>query len=217
MRSDIDIKRDVEAELRWNPDIDATDIAVSVKNGVVTLSGFVRSYAQKSEAEQTAKRVNGVAAIANDIEVRLPIFNQRPDPEIARDAVAAIQHELPYSSDHIRVVVKDGWVTLEGWVEWNYQRERAEQVVRRIRGVKGITNLIQLQQRVPPTEIKERIEEAFRRSAELDANRIVVEATGGEIVLKGTMRSWAERQEAERAAWSAPGVVRVVNQITVIP
>jgi osmotically-inducible protein OsmY len=120
-----------------DPDIDATDIAVAVKNGVVTLAGFVRSYAQKTEAEQTAKRVTGVAAVANDIEVRLPIFNQRPDPEIARDAVAEIQNELPYSSDHIRVVVKDGWITLEGSVEWNYQRERAERAVRRLRGVKA--------------------------------------------------------------------------------
>src|SRR5260221_6999184 len=178
MRSDIDIKRDVEAELRWNPDIDATDIAVAVKNGVVTLSGFVRSYAQKREAEQTAKRVNGVAAVANEIEVRLPIFNQRPDPEIARDVVREIENNLPYSSDHIRVVVRDGWVTLEGTVEWNYQRQRAEQVVRRVRGVKGITDLIELQPRVPPVEVKHRIEEAFRRSAELDANRITVEADG---------------------------------------
>src|ERR1700716_4436655 len=131
MRSDIDIKRDVEAELRWNPDIDATDIAVAMKNGVVTLSGFVRSYAQKFEAEQTAKRVNGVAAVANDIEVRLPVFNQRPDPEIARDAVSAVQSELPYSSEHIRVIARDGWLTLEGQVEWNYAKERAERAVRR--------------------------------------------------------------------------------------
>jgi osmotically-inducible protein OsmY len=217
MRSDIDIKRDVEAELRWNPDIDATDIAVAVKNGVVTLSGFVRSYAQKFEAEQTAKRVNGVAAVANDIEVRLPVFNQRPDPEIARDAVAEIQNNLPYSSDHIRVVVRDGWVTLEGSVEWNYQRERAEQVVRRVRGVKGVTNLIELQPRVPPVEVKHKIEEAFRRSAELDANRVTVETEGGTVTLRGTVRSWAERQEAERVAWATPGVVRVNNLITISP
>jgi len=217
MRSDIDIKRDVEAELRWNPDIDATDIAVAVKNGVVTLSGFVRSYAQKFEAEQTAKRVNGVRAVANDIEVRLPIFNQRPDPEIARDAVKEIQKNLPYASDHIGVVVRDGWVTLEGSVEWNYQRERAAQVVRRVRGVKGVTNLIELQPRVPPVEVKHKIEEAFRRSAELDANRITVETEGGVVTLRGTVRSWAERQEAERVAWATPGVVRVNNLITISP
>jgi osmotically-inducible protein OsmY len=217
MRSDIDIKRDVEAELRWNPDIDATDIAVAVKNGVVTLSGFVRSYAQKFEAEQTAKRVNGVRAVANDIEVRLPIFNQRPDPEIARDAVEEIQKNLPYASDHIGVVVRDGWVTLEGSVEWNYQRERAAQVVRRVRGVKGVTNLIELQPRVPPVEVKHKIEQAFRRSAELDANRITVETEGGVVTLRGTVRSWAERQEAERVAWTTPGVVRVNNLITISP
>lgn len=217
MRSDLDIKRDVEAELRWNPDIDATDIAVAVKNGVVTLTGFVRSYTQKREAERTVKRVSGVAAVANDLEVRLPIFNQRPDPEIARDAVAAIQHNLPYSGDHIRVVVRDGWITLEGTVEWNYQRERAEESVRHVRGLKGVTNLIQLSPRVPPTEVKRRIDEALRRSAEVDAERITVETDGGTVILKGTVRSWVEREAAERSAWAAPGVTRVENQITVSP
>src|ERR1700737_114689 len=191
MRSDIDIKRDVEAEVRWNPDIDATDIAVAVKDGVV--------------------------ALANDIEVRLPIFNRRPDPEIARDAVAAIQNELPYSSDHIRVVVKDGRITLEGSVDWNYQRERAEHAVRRLRGVKGITPLTHIQQRAPPAEIKEKIEEAFRRSAELDAARVTAETDGGAGTLQGTVRARGEREEAERAAWAAPGVTRVDTRIVISP
>jgi osmotically-inducible protein OsmY len=217
MRSDIDIKRDVEEELRRNPDIDATDIAVAVKDGIVTLTGFVRSYAQKLEAERTAKRVIGVRGVANDIEVRLPIFNQRPDPEIARDAVAAIQAELPYSSEHIRVTVKDGWVTLEGQVEWNYARERAEQAVRRVRGVKGVTNLIELSPRVAPADIKRKIEESFRRDAELDASRITVETDGGVVRLRGTVRSWAEREEAERVAWQQPGVTKVENLIAVSP
>jgi osmotically-inducible protein OsmY len=217
MRSDDDIKRDVEEELRYDPDLDATDIAVSVKDGVVTLIGFVKSYSEKWQAEQAAKRVAGVAAVANDIEVRLPDSDARPDPEIARDVVAELRTWLPVSSKNIKATVKNGWVTLEGEVEWNYQREYAEQAVRRIKGVRGISNLISLKPRAQPEDIKRKIEEAFKRSAEIDANRITVEAHGSEIVLKGTVRSWAEREEAERAAWSAPGVTNVVNEIKVRP
>jgi osmotically-inducible protein OsmY len=215
MRSDSDIKRDVEDELQWDPDIDPTDIAVAVKSGVVSLAGYVKSYMQKFEAEDAAKRVAGVVGVANDIDVRLPEIDQRPDPDIARDAVAAIKTRLPLASDNIKVLVKNGWVTLEGDAEWNYQRVSAENAVRWLKGVKGVTNSIQLKPRVQPAEIKRKIEEAFRRHAEIDANRVQVEARDGEVILKGTVRSWAERQEAERAAWAAPGVRRVEDRITI--
>jgi osmotically-inducible protein OsmY len=217
MRSDSEIERDVKEELQWDPDLDATDIAVSAKKGVVTLTGFVRSYTDKYEAEAAAKRVAGVAGVANDIEVRMPSVDERPDPEIARDAVAAIKSQLPISSEHIKVVVKNGWVTLEGQVEWQYQRSTAETAVRRIKGVKGVSNLIQLKPQAAPAEIKRKIQEAFKRNAEVDANRILVETNGGEVILKGTVRSWIEREEAERVAWSAPGVTKVEDHIIVSP
>ena len=215
MRSDIDIKRDVEAELRWDPDIALADIGVAVKEGVVTLAGFVRSYGQKWQAERDAKRVSGVHGLANDLEVRLPAIDERADPEIARDAVTAIKTQLPYWGEHVTVVVDHGWVTLEGEVEWNYQKERAEQATRRIKGVRGVSNVIHVQPRVQPSDVKRQIEEALKRSAELDANHIIVEANGSEVVLRGKVRSWAERQEAERAAWRAPGVTKVDNRITI--
>jgi osmotically-inducible protein OsmY len=215
MRLDSDIKRDVEDELRWDPDIDAIDIGVSVHNGVVALTGFVRSYAQKAEAERDAKRVAGVVGVANDIEVRLPALDVRPDPDIVRDAVTALKSELPYSSENIKVIAKDGWLTLEGAVEWNYARERAQNAVKRIRGVKHVTNSITVKPTVAPYEIRRKIEDAFRRSAELDASRVTVEANGSEVILRGTVKSWAEREEAERAAWAAPGVTRVDNRVTI--
>jgi osmotically-inducible protein OsmY len=217
MKSDSEIERDVKDELTWDPDLYATDIAVSVKNGVVTLTGFAKSFSDKYEAEAAAKRVAGVVAVANDIEVRIPSVDARPDPEIARDAASAIKSQLPISSEKIKAIVKNGWITLEGEVEWQYQRFTAENAVRRIKGVRGVINTIKLKPHTEPNEIKRKIQEAFRRNAEVDANRITVEADGGVVTLKGAVRSWIEREEAERAAWAAPGVTSVVDQIVVSP
>ena len=217
MRSDSEIERDVREELKWDPDLDAEDIAISVKDGVVTLAGFTKSYSDRLEAEHAAKRVAGVHAVANDIEVRLPSIDQRPDPDIARDAIANLKAQLPVSHDRIKLIVKDGWLTLEGTVEWQYQKTTAENAVRHVRGVKGVTNVISVKPKVEATDIKRKILDAFKRNAEVDANRITIETNGSEVILKGTVRSWIEREEAERVAWSAPGVTFVDDRIVVSP
>jgi osmotically-inducible protein OsmY len=215
MKSDTDVRRDVEAELKWSPELDEKDIAVKVNDGVVALSGFARNLFEKHHAEVVVKRVTGVAAVANDIEVRRNSDDHPTDPELARIALAAIQHELPMSWDKIQPVVHEGRLFLEGTVEWNYQRERAESAVRKIKGVCHIRNSVKVKPMIPVKDIKQKIEEAFQRSAEFDSRQVTVDTAGSEVILRGEVRSWAERDQAQASAWSAPGVTQVHNEISV--
>lgn len=205
----------VMRQLEWDPEIESQDISVSAAEGAVTLTGFVHTYAEKVAAERVTKSVYGVRAIANDIEVKGVMT--RTDPEIARDVVEAMKLDLRVPDDRIKVAVSSGLVALEGTLDWNFQRNAAESCARRVNGVRGINNKIQLKPKVSVSEIKVKIEEALRRSAEVDARRIAVSVDNSTITLGGNVRSWLEREQATRAAWAAPGVTRVIDHIAIVP
>jgi osmotically-inducible protein OsmY len=211
-RTDQEIQTDVLAELRWDLGTPAKDIGVAVKDGVVTLTGTVDTYLNKWRAEQAAHHVTGVTAVANDVAVRT--IGERTDSDIAAAAVHALKWNTSIPADKIHVTVDKGWVTIKGEVEWQYQKQEVERVIRPLWGVKGVSNLITVKPLASPADLKRKIEDALVRSAQVDAKNITVEVLGSKAVLKGRVRSWAEREEAERTAWLAPGIAAVDNQIS---
>ena len=215
--TDSELKVHVQSALDWEPSVDPSDIGVSVDESVVTLRGNVASYAEKMAAERVALHVYGVKAVANDLAVHIGNLFQRTDTEIAHAAVAALKWNTVVPNDKITVTVSNGWLTLKGTVDWQYQRDAAFRTVRDLTGVKGVTNSVTVTSHVKSIDVRDKIEAAFKRSAEIDARSVNVTALDGKVILSGNVHSWFERQEAERAAWAAPGVTQVEDRLTITP
>jgi osmotically-inducible protein OsmY len=215
MKTASQLQHDVLEELRWEPGLNVGEIGVSAHDGVVTLSGHVDTYTQKTSAEKAAKRVFGVKGVANDLVVKLPSGMQRDDTDIAQAAVLALGWHTSVPEERVKVTVREGWITLEGEVDWFYQKDSAYRAVKDLTGVNGVTNLLSVKPRPVATEIKQKIEEAFKRSAEIDARQVQVEVIGTRAILRGRVTSWTEYEEAEWAAWAAPGINAVENKLRV--
>lgn len=215
MKTDSQLQRDVMEELKWQPFLKSSEIGVSVNEGVVTLSGFVDSYSQKKSAEKAALSVAGVKAVAEDIVVKLSSEHQKSDTEIAQAVLHALKWDTAVPEDKIKVKVDNGWVMLDGEVDWTYQREAVRTAVENLAGVRGISNLITLSPKVSVSDVKKKISAAFHRSAVIDSNNISIENVGNKIILSGSVRSVAEKQDAEHAAWNAPGVTSIDNRLEI--
>jgi osmotically-inducible protein OsmY len=215
MKTDSQLKQDVTNELNWEPSVTETHIGVSVNNGIVTLSGHVSTFGEKYGAERAAKRVHGVKAVADELDVRLAHHGKRSDEDIAAACLAALKAHISVPDEKLRLVVNAGWVTIEGTADWQYQREAAESAIRYLHGVLGITNSTILAPRAIIADVKDKIEAAFKRSAGIDASQITVEAFDGKVVLRGQVHSWTEKNAAQYAAWAAPGVFAVENDLVV--
>lgn len=213
--TDETLQKDVLDQLKWDARVKSNEIGVAVKDRIVTLTGYVDAYTKRWAAEEAARAVRGVHAVANEIEVRLPSSSERTDTDIAAAAARAIEWDTVVSPEQVKATVSKGWVTLTGDVEWQYQKTDAERVVRRLMGVKGVTNLIQVKPKLSPSNIKGKIEEALTRAVKSDVENVQVEVNGGAVILKGNVRSYLEKQEAERAAWMAPGVTSVDNRLVI--